>query len=835
MSELYEQKDYQESKKLILQLVKELNLASERYYSDDNESYLSDEEYDAKVKKLKELEKKYPELVQNDSPTKHVGTKISNSIFPSFAHPSKMYSLEDVFSYDEVDVWANRVLENETLEVTAEVKIDGLALNLIYKNGKLVRALTRGDGTVGEEVTKNVLTIKDIPHKLHGENIPEYIEIRGEVYFKTKDFEEYNSLIEDKNDQRKQLQNYIENIRIEIKNLRKEKNKYKDNKDKIEKINKLIEEKRQQNVDNKNILKTYDVYPNKTFSNARNGAAGSLRQKKASITALRPLSFIAHGVGIVKWSEKNNIKENNVKTLSEYFALLHNWGLEISPNTEVLKGKIERQKYIKKYEKKRFELAHGIDGIVFKINDLEKQRALGYTIKSPRWAVAYKFPPVEAETKLLDIQVQVGRTGRVTPFAIMEKVTVDGSEIERATLHNMDEVKRKGILIGDIVRIRKAGDIIPEVLHAVESKRNGTERQFIMPENCPSCGATLAPSKETDVDLRCPNSQFCADQLSERLLYIASRKALDIDGLGTETALALTQPDKMRNQVVEDYCNGTTIVLFDGSKISKNNVHLCKDTDIPKQSPVLTTEANIFNLNAKMLEKVYIWRKSKDKITNENIWEATPYFWSKPTKTAPSVPGKNLELLLSKLEEAKSRPLWRLLVALSIRHVGAKVARELTNHFDSLDAIKNASEQELSDIDNVGKVIAKSIKNWFEGEDSVWHNNIIDTWTKNGVLFENKSLHKENVVKHLTGFNIVLTGKLQKYNRDDLKEQLISMGAKSASSVSKNTSFVIAGEKAGSKLSTAQKLNVPVYDEQFLERLLAMDEQAIQQVSARRK
>ena len=232
-------------------------------------------------------------------------------------------------------------------------------------------------------------------------------------------------------------------------------------------------------------------------------------------------------------------------------------------------------------------------------------------------------------------------------------------------------------------------------------------------------------------------------------------------------------------------------------------------------------------MNTKILEKVYIWHKSKDKITNENIWEATPYFWSKPTKTAPSVPGKNLELLLSKLEEAKSRPLWRLLVALSIRHVGAKVARELTNHFDSLDAIKNASEQELSDIDNVGKVIAKSIKNWFEGEDSVWHNNIIETWAK--------SLHRENVIKYLTGFNIVLTGKLQKYNRDDLKEQLISMGAKSASSVSKNTSFVIAGEKAGSKLSTAQKLNVPVYDEQFLERLLAMDEQAIQQVSARRK
>ncbi len=794
-------------KELIVQLVEELNRASTQYYSEENESHLTDEEYDSKSRLLKELDKKYPEYIPDNSPTRNIGSKVSNSVFKPYEHPSKMYSLDDVFSIDEVDTWANRVLENESIEITAEVKVDGLALNLLYENGKLVRGVTRGDGAIGEDVTANVLTIKDIPHTLKGKNIPDFIEIRGEVYFKTKDFEEFNVLIKEKNDEL-----------VEIKELIKENKATKHNYN----------------------LSEYDLYPKKQFSNARNGAAGSLRQKNSKATALRPLSFIAHGIGSTIW----NSAHEDPQTLSACFELLSSWGLEVSPHTKVLKGRQERIQYIEKYENKRFEIEHGIDGIVFKINNLDKQNQLGYTIKSPRWAVAYKFPPVEVETKLLDIQVQVGRTGRVTPFALMEKVLVDGSLVERATLHNMDEVKRKGILIGDIIRIRKAGDIIPEVLHAVESKRSGCEYAFEMPKNCPSCGHLLAPSKETDVDLRCPNTRSCPDQLTERISYIASRKSLDIDGLGAEAALALTQPDKMREQVISDYKQGMKIKLFDGTSIQSKAFEqeeslsifdsLDEECDvIPKQTPVVTSESQLFSLNAEKLEKVYVWRQVTNKKTGKTHWEAVPYFWTKPTKTKPSVPGKNLALLLNKLEEIKtSRPLWRYLVAFSIRHVGPKAARELATHFNTIEAIKQASIEEIASLDSIGDVIAYSIRNWFDGQDSAWHNEIIDTWRKEGVTFKNEIEDTKEYEQYLQGYNIVITGKLTKFNRDDVKEQLVLRGAKSAGSVSKNTSFVIAGEKAGSKLKDAMKYSVPVYDEEFLVKLLEGDLQVISEIKS---
>lgn len=790
---------------LIKELVDELNLASQKYYSEENESHLSDEEYDEKSRLLKELEKEYPQFIPSNSPTKNIGVALSNSVFQPFEHPSKMYSLEDVFSLEEVDAWAKRVLEEETVEITAEVKVDGLALNLIYEKGNLVRGVTRGDGTIGEDVTANVLTIKDIPHTLQGEKIPEYIEIRGEVYFKTADFEEFNALILEKNEELNQIKELI-----------------KDNK----------------NLKNDYDLSIYELYPKKQFSNARNGAAGSLRQKNSAATALRPLSFIAHGIGKILWENQTE----NVKTLFACFDLLKQWGLQISPHTKVLKGKEERQKYIQNYETKRFEIEHGIDGIVFKINNLEKQNQLGYTIKSPRWAVAYKFPPVEVETKLLDIQVQVGRTGRVTPFAIMEKVLVDGSIVERATLHNMDEVKRKGILIGDTIRIRKAGDIIPEVLHAVESKRDGSEVAFQMPQFCPSCGSELAPSKETDVDLRCPNNKSCPDQLTERISYIASRKALDIDGLGAEASLALTQPDRLREQVIADYEKGMKVKLLDGTILHKKDGVKEKDsflldvTDnydnvIPKQKPVLISEAQLFSLTAEQVEKTYIWRQITSKSTGKTHWEAVPYFWSKASKTKESKPGKNLILLLDKLEEIKtSRPLWRYLVAFSIRHVGPRAARELAAHFKTLEAIRQASVEEIASLESIGEVIAYSVRNWFDDKDNEWHNEIVNTWEKEGVTFEDKFDDSAEYEQYLQGYNIVVTGKLEKYNRDDVKEQLVLRGAKSAGSVSKNTSFLIAGEKAGSKLKDAMKHGVPVYDEAFLVKILEADEQALEEL-----
>ena len=458
------------------ELTDKIRAARRAYYNEDA-PFLSDAEYDALYRRLGIIEAEYPLIIANDSPTQEVGGEAIEAFAP-VTHLQRMYSLEDVFSFEELRSWLTKTEENArnltggAPQWLTELKIDGLAVNLLYRNGTLVRAATRGDGTTGEDVTHNVRTIAGIPQQLTGENHPEEIEIRGEVFISSADFEKLN-----------------ESMIAAGKN---------------------------------------------PFANPRNAAAGSLRQKDAAITASRPLSMYVHGIG-----SRTGL---DVATQYETYDLLASWGLPVSPYSEIAANTEAVFDFINKYGEQRHSLVHEIDGIVIKVNDFATQAQLGYTSRVPRWAVAYKYPPEEVHTKLLDIRVDVGRTGRVTPYGVMEPVFVSGSTVERATLHNQDVVKAKGVLIGDTVVLRKAGDVIPEIVAPVVALRDGTEREFVMPSECPSCGSPLAPGKEGDVDLRCTNPRSCPAQLTERVYYAASRGAFDIEALGFEAAKALTSP-----------------------------------------------------------------------------------------------------------------------------------------------------------------------------------------------------------------------------------------------------------------------------------------------------
>ena len=477
------------------ELVRDIEAARDAYYNAvDAESPLSDADYDVLYRELEDLESAHPALARAGSPTRSVGGRAVTDFAPA-PHHQRMYSLQDVFSLDEVQEWAERmtvetgVADNE-LAMTAEVKIDGLAVALTYEDGILTRAATRGDGTTGEDVTGNVRTIASVPLILSGDAHPYLLEVRGEVYFPTQEFEAFN------------------------------------------------EERRTRNVQ-----RQADGAPLlQVFANPRNAAAGSLRQKNPAVTASRPLAMIAHGVGAITPAPGESLPTRQ----HEWYELLAGWGLPVSPYNAVVRGRAEREAYIERYAAHRHDLIHEIDGIVFKLDDHSLQRRLGHTSRVPRWATAYKYPPEEVRTRLLDIAVQVGRTGRVTPFGMMEPVLVAGSTVARATLHNATEVARKGVRIGDMVIVRKAGDVIPEILGPVADLRDGSERDFVMPTHCPSCGTELAPAKDGDVDLRCPNTRSCPAQLTERIAHIGSRGALDVEGLGDEAAGALTQPDAGR-------------------------------------------------------------------------------------------------------------------------------------------------------------------------------------------------------------------------------------------------------------------------------------------------
>jgi len=661
------------------ELINEIRDHQFKYYVLDQPT-VSDAQFDELLRELQSLEDKNPELREPDSPTQHVGGGFSTQ-FEQRDHIEKMMSLDNVFDTQELAQWFDRV-EKEIAQpqYLCEVKVDGLAINLTYENGVLVRGLTRGNGVTGEDVTLNVKTIRNLPHQLKGDAAPTLIEVRGEVFFPIAAFNELNDSLEEAG---KQL-----------------------------------------------------------FANPRNGAAGSLRQKDPRVTASRPLSVVVHGVGA-----RDGIA---FESQSAAYEQLKNLGLPTSDRFKVCGTRAEVEKFIQYYADHRHDVEHEIDGVVIKVDSLSQQQQLGFTSRAPKWAIAYKYPPEEVTTVLLDIKVSVGRTGRVTPFAYMEPVKVAGSTVTNATLHNAEEIVRKGVLIGDTIVIRKAGDVIPEVLGPVLDKRKGTERAFVMPTNCPECGDQLRAMSQGDVDIRCPNTQSCSAQLRERIYYIGSRAALDIDVLGYEAAIALLD-----------------------AKIIKD-------------------ESDLFDLTAKKL--------------------ATSDFFTKKDGT----PAANVDKLLAALEEAKTRPLWRTLVALSIRHVGPTAAQGLATALGSVKAISEASAEELAAIDGVGQIIAESIVEWFGVK---WHKEIISKWEKAGVCMVVQQ--SEQLPQTLAGLTFVVTGGLESFTRDGISETIAGHGGKASSSVSKKTDYVLVGSDPGSKLAKAQELGVPVIDEARFKELLA--------------
>jgi len=679
----------------VSELVDLINKHRASYYQ-SNTSLISDADYDKLMRELEQLESKHPELITGDSPTQTVGGEVSQTFAP-VEHLERMMSLDNVFSDQELDVWLEKSGGGPYL---CELKIDGLAINLRYKNGQLISAATRGDGSVGEDVTRNVMTVKGIPHVLSGKNHPEIVEIRGEVFYSLEDFAKLNQSLIDAG--------------------------------------------------------------KPPFANPRNSASGSLRQKDSSVTASRPLQMIVHGIGA--WVDKSVVSQ------SELYAHLKSWGLPTSSRYQVLKNAKEVKQYINDFEAKRHSLEHEIDGVVIKVDELARQSSMGFTSRAPRWAIAFKYPPEQVNTRLLDIRVSIGRTGRATPYAVLDPIRVAGSEVEFATLHNQEVVAAKGILIGDTVVLRKAGDVIPEILGPVVALRDGSEKKFVMPKHCPDCASKLAPAQQGDVDLRCPNAKSCPAQLRERIAYIGSRSALDVEALGFVTAIALTQPLEPKTPPVKSEADLFSLTLEDLLPIRA--VVVDADTGAPK----LDAEGN---------QKVVEYFRKKD-----------------------GTPATVAIKLLEELEKAKSQPAWRVLVSLSIRHVGPVAARSLMNSFGSIEKIFAASEQELAGVDGVGAVVAATIKEWIAVD---WHQEIVSAWKKAGVNFTQDISSTGKGI--FTGLSIVVTGTLENMTRDQAEEAIISRGGKAASSVSKNTAFVVAGANAGSKLAKAEALGVEVIDE----------------------
>nr|WP_101468556.1 NAD-dependent DNA ligase LigA [Nocardia fluminea] len=664
------------------QLADEVREHQFRYYVRDA-PIITDGEFDTLLRELQALEEAQPDLRTPDSPTELVGGGFATE-FTAVDHLERMLSLDNVFDFDELRVWASRV-EAETgsgLHYLCEVKIDGVALNLVYENGRLVRGATRGDGRTGEDVTLNARTIEDIPTELTPTvdfPIPALLEVRGEVYFRLEDFETLNAQI-------------------------------------------VAEGK-------------------PPYANPRNTAAGSLRQKNPAITAQRRLRMICHGFG--------RIEGYRPASQHEAYRALAAWGLPVSEHTRLVEGidaVIERVAY---WGEHRHDIEHEIDGQVIKVDETALQRRLGSTSRAPRWAIAYKYPPEEATTTLLDIAVNVGRTGRVTPFAVMAPVSIAGSTVSMATLHNAAEVRRKGVLIGDTVTIRKAGDVIPEVLGPVVDARTGDERAFVMPTHCPECGTELAPAKEGDADIRCPNQRYCPAQLRERVFHLAGRGAFDIEALGYEAANALLT------------------------------------------SGAITDEGDLFALSAEDLLGVPLFTKQDGTLS------------------------ANGARLLDNLNAAKDTPLWRVLVALSIRHVGPTAARALAAEFAGLERIESATGEELAATDGVGPTIAAAVVEWFTVD---WHRAIVDKWRAAGVRMEDE--RDESIERNLEGLSIVVTGSLETFTRDGAKEAILVRGGKAAGSVSKKTAFVVIGEAPGSKAARAEELGVPILDEDGFRRLL---------------
>ncbi|MEV4361248.1 NAD-dependent DNA ligase LigA [Nonomuraea sp. NPDC004186] len=682
-----------------------------RYYVLDQPT-VSDAQFDGWFKELLALEESHPSLQTPDSPTQKVGAPVSGD-FAKVQHLNRMESLDNAFNEADMAAWmqrAERLAEGDPGPYLCELKIDGLAIALVYRDGKLERGATRGDGRTGDDVTANVRTIKGVPHRLTGHDVPSLVEVRGEVYIPVEDFKQLNE--------------------------------------------QLIEQ-------------------GKTpFANPRNSAAGTLRQKDPRVTAQRPLRMLVHGIGIWEGSAVPRAQ-------SDVYDRLREFGLPVSDLYQVVPGLTEVNEFIENYRVHRHDPPYEIDGVVVKVDDFRTQRELGSTSRAPRWAMAYKYPPEEVNTKLLDIEVGVGRTGRVTPYAVMEPVTVSGSTVERATLHNAAIVVKKGVLIGDTVVLRKAGDVIPEIVGPVTALRDGSEREFVMPTHCPECGTELAYEKEGDADLRCPNTHRCPAQIRERIFFAGGRRALDIDGLGYVAATALTQP-------------------------------------LPPQEPVVRTEADLFDLTLEQLLPI----KSIVRDQNTGLAKIDPKTGEEKVVTFFSnIDGgasQNALQLIEELKQAKQAPLANVLVALSIRHIGPPTARALADEMRSIDRIMNASEEELAAVEGIGPRVAATIREWFSVD---WHREIIDRWRAAGVRMEDEPA-PEKGPQTLEGLTFVVTGTLEGYTRDSAADAITSRGGKVSGSVSKKTSFLVVGENAGSKYDKAVSLGVPILDGAGFEVLL---------------
>jgi DNA ligase (NAD+) len=711
-------RDSTEARRRHAELSEKVSEAQYRYYVLDAPT-ISDAEYDGDLRALSEIEEEFPELRTPDSPTQRVGGAIS-TLFTPVEHLERLLSLDNVFSAEEFAAWTDRAAKlGGTGPYLCELKIDGLAIDLVYEQGRLARAATRGDGRTGEDVTLNVRTIKSIPSRLTGTDVPDVLEVRGEVFLPEAAFTRLNESLQEAG--------------------------------------------------------------KPAFANPRNAAAGSLRQKDPRVTASRALNAIVHGIGRVvgspaglgqQGSGRGQISgaaagpsegghlEGAPDTQSGWYERLREWGLPVSDRYKVVSDLADVYAYIEYYADPvhRHEPPYEIDGVVVKIDSLEVQRAMGATSRAPRWAIAYKYPPEEVTTRLLDIRVNVGRTGRVTPFAVMEPVKVSGSTVDRATLHNEDEIKRKGVLIGDMVILRKAGEVIPEVLGPVVELRTGDEREFHFPRECPSCGTPLRRD-EGEVDWRCPNFRSCPAQLRERLFHLASRGALDIEVLGYEAVVALLD------------CG------------------------------LVADEGDLFAV-------------TEDKLAT------CPFFVNKAGGLKV-----NAQALLANLEQARTRPLWRVLVALSIRHVGPTAARALAEAFGSVDAIAAASADALAVVEGVGPTIAASVVEWFTVD---WHIAIVDKWQAAGVQLATPGFDPSAAASRLlAGVTVVITGTLPGITRDEAAEAVRAAGGKVSSSVSKKTSFVVAGESAGSKYDKAVELGVPILDEEGFRALLARGPEAV--------
>ncbi|OIJ26191.1 NAD-dependent DNA ligase LigA [Nocardioides luteus] len=676
------------------ELAEQIEDARYRYYVLDDPT-LSDAEFDQKWRRINELEEQFPELRTPDSPTQKVGGTFSTE-FTAVDHLQRMESLDNVFSFEELAGWHARIAKDGAgqAELLCELKVDGLAINLLYEKGRLVRALTRGDGRTGEDVTPNVRTIKSIPHRLNGTDefpVPDLVEVRGEVFLSVEAFDKLNASLVDAG--------------------------------------------------------------KPMFANPRNSAAGSLRQKDPRVTATRELGMVCHGIGAREGFQP--------VAQSHAYDALKAWGLPTSKRVKVLKTLAEVEEFISYFGEHRHDVTeHEIDGVVIKVDDISLQRRLGSTSRAPRWAIAYKYPPEEVNAKLLAIDVGVGRTGRVTPFGVMEPTKVAGSTVERATLHNAHEVKRKDVRPGDTVILRKAGDVIPEILGPVLPLRPEGLPEWVMPTECPACGTTLAEQKEGDKDLRCPNHRGCPAQVRERVFFASGRGAFDIEGMGYEAADALLA------------------------------------------AGVITNEGDIFDLDEAGLATTTFFTRAAKKAEKE-------------AGAGDRVLNANALGLLRNLEERKQVPLWRVLVALSIRHVGPSAARALATEFGSLDAIWAASQEELAATEGVGGIIAEAIVEWRQVD---WHQEIVDKWRAAGVSLADE--RDESVARTLEGLTVVVTGSLEDFSRDGAKEAIISRGGKAAGSVSKKTDYVVVGENAGSKAAKAEELGLPILDEAAFKVLL---------------